>query len=86
MLLFKIQFLVSRIGGGRIRTFEGVSRQIYSLIPLTAREPLRKIRREFCFIQIVMSMMMRLIFYLFKKLKHYKDHLGLKLFIFLAHA
>ena len=28
-------------GGGRIRTFEGESRQIYSLIPLTAREPLR---------------------------------------------
>jgi hypothetical protein len=27
-------------GGGRIRTFEGVSRQIYSLIPLAAREPL----------------------------------------------
>lgn len=27
-------------GGGRIRTFEGVSRQIYSLFPLTAREPL----------------------------------------------
>ena len=29
-------------GGGRIRTFEGVSRQIYSLIPLATREPLRK--------------------------------------------
>ena len=28
------------VGGGRIRTFEGVSRQIYSLIPLAAREPL----------------------------------------------
>src|SRR5579864_6278246 len=28
-------------GGGRIRTFEGVSRQIYSLIPLAAREPLQ---------------------------------------------
>ena len=39
------QNLVSGIqnnGGGRIRTFEGVSRQIYSLIPLAAREPLRK--------------------------------------------
>ena len=28
-------------GGGRIRTYEGVSRQIYSLIPLAAREPLQ---------------------------------------------
>src|SRR5437868_6080366 len=28
-------------GGGRIRTFEGVSRQIYSLLPLAARAPLR---------------------------------------------
>ena len=28
-------------GGGRIRTFEGVSRQIYSLIPLATREPLQ---------------------------------------------
>src|ERR1051325_11044068 len=27
-------------GGGRIRTFEGVSRQIYSLLPLAARAPL----------------------------------------------
>ncbi len=31
---------LKRSGGqGRIRTFEGDSRQIYSLIPLTAREP-----------------------------------------------
>src|SRR5204863_8650719 len=30
-------------GGGRIRTFEGVSRQIYSLLPLAAREPLRSV-------------------------------------------
>jgi hypothetical protein len=29
-------------GGGRIRTFEGVSRQIYSLLPLTAWVPLRE--------------------------------------------
>ena len=29
-------------GGGRIRTFEGVSRQIYSLLPLAAWVPLRK--------------------------------------------
>ena len=30
-------------GGGRIRTFEGVSRQIYSLLPLAAWVPLPKI-------------------------------------------
>ncbi len=30
---------LDRGGGGRIRTSEGVSRQIYSLFPLTAREP-----------------------------------------------
>src|SRR5436853_6253687 len=29
-------------GGGRIRTYEGVSRQIYSLLPLTAWVPLRE--------------------------------------------
>ena len=29
-------------GEGRIRTFEGVSRQIYSLLPLAARAPLRE--------------------------------------------
>src|SRR5256885_6492936 len=29
-------------GGGRIRTFEGVSRQIYSLLPLAAWVPLHK--------------------------------------------
>ena len=28
-------------GGGRIRTYEDVRRQIYSLLPLTARQPLR---------------------------------------------
>ena len=28
-------------GGGRIRTFEGISRQIYSLLPLAAWVPLR---------------------------------------------
>src|ERR1700736_4708579 len=28
-------------GEGRIRTSEGISRQIYSLLPLAAREPLR---------------------------------------------
>src|SRR3982074_1997690 len=30
-------------GGGRIRTYEGVSRQIYSLLPLAAWVPLREI-------------------------------------------
>jgi hypothetical protein len=29
-------------GGGRIRTYEGVSRQIYSLLPLAAWVPLRR--------------------------------------------
>ena len=29
-------------GGGRIRTSEGIRRQIYSLFPLAAREPLHK--------------------------------------------
>ena len=29
-------------GGGRIRTFEGISRQIYSLLPLAAWVPLRR--------------------------------------------
>src|SRR5205085_8738519 len=28
-------------GGGRIRTYEDIRRQIYSLLPLTARQPLR---------------------------------------------
>lgn len=42
ILLLRILNRVSgnQNGGGRIRTFEGVSRQIYSLIPLAAREPL----------------------------------------------
>src|ERR1700684_3307736 len=31
-----------RGGGGRIRTYEGVSRQIYSLLPLAAWVPLRE--------------------------------------------
>jgi hypothetical protein len=30
-----------RGGEGRIRTSEGISRQIYSLLPLATREPLR---------------------------------------------
>src|SRR3954469_17009250 len=32
-------------GGGRIRTYEGVSRQIYSLLPLAAWVPLPKKKR-----------------------------------------
>src|SRR6187397_2195783 len=37
-------------GGGRIRTFEGVSRQIYSLLPLAAWVPLPgKTSRVFSF-------------------------------------
>jgi hypothetical protein len=34
-------------GGGRIRTYEGVSRQIYSLLPLTAWVPLREKRAAY---------------------------------------
>src|ERR1044071_3048744 len=34
-------------GGGRIRTFEGVSRQIYSLLPLTAWVPHREKRAAY---------------------------------------
>src|SRR5262245_1000257 len=36
-----------RGGGGRIRTFEGVSRQIYSLLPLTAWVPHREKRAAY---------------------------------------
>src|SRR5271155_5391306 len=32
-------------GGGRIRTYEDIRRQIYSLLPLTARQPLRRLCR-----------------------------------------
>ena len=35
-------------GGGRIRTYEGVSRQIYSLLPLAAWVPLRVKRAAYC--------------------------------------
>ena len=34
-------------GGGRIRTFEGISRQIYSLLPLAAWVPLREQRAAY---------------------------------------
>ena len=50
-----ISLLLTIFGGGRIRTFEGVSRQIYSLIPLAAREPLQKIEQEFCLMTNMMS-------------------------------
>ena len=36
------KFATSAGGGGRIRTYEGVSRQIYSLLPLAAWVPLRR--------------------------------------------
>jgi hypothetical protein len=35
-------------GGGRIRTYEGISQQIYSLPPLAAWVPLHKMSRVFC--------------------------------------
>ena len=38
---------LSHGGGGRIRTFEGVSRQIYSLLPLTAWVPHREKRAAY---------------------------------------
>lgn len=46
-LKLKNQFSGIQNGGGRIRTFEGISRQIYSLIPLAAREPLLKLGVNF---------------------------------------
>ncbi len=33
-------------GGGRIRTYEGMSQQIYSLPPLAAWVPLRSLKRS----------------------------------------
>ena len=38
--LMTSDLLFSNGGGGRIRTYEGVRRQIYSLLPLATREPL----------------------------------------------
>src|SRR5579862_2981831 len=35
-------------GGGRIRTYEGISQQIYSLPPLAAWVPLLEMSRVFC--------------------------------------
>src|SRR5476649_2383762 len=35
-------------GGGRIRTYEGISQQIYSLPPLATWVPLLKMSRVFC--------------------------------------
>ena len=39
-------------GGGRIRTYEGVSRQIYSLLPLAAWVPLREKRAAYSDFQV----------------------------------
>jgi hypothetical protein len=44
---FSCSFRFPRGGGGRIRTFEGVSRQIYSLLPLTAWVPHREKRAAY---------------------------------------
>ena len=42
LFILNCQFLKTKTGGeGRIRTFEGISRQIYSLIPLATWVPLR---------------------------------------------
>src|SRR6266536_1447271 len=38
--------LLPQNGGGRIRTFEGVSRQIYSLLPLATWVPHQKMSRH----------------------------------------
>src|SRR5271169_1964122 len=43
-------------GGGRIRTYEGISQQIYSLPPLAAWVPLLKMSRVFCGAGHVVSM------------------------------
>ena len=43
-------------GGGRIRTFEGISRQIYSLLPLAAWVPLRRKSRIYSGRSRVLSM------------------------------
>src|SRR3982074_3675618 len=44
-------------GGGRIRTYEGISQQIYSLPPLAAWVPLLKMSRVFCGASHVVSML-----------------------------
>ena len=43
-------------GGGRIRTYEGMSQQIYSLPPLAAWVPLRQMSRIFSFASACVSM------------------------------
>ena len=43
-------------GGGRIRTYEGISQQIYSLPPLAAWVPLLKMSRVFCGARAPVSM------------------------------
>ncbi len=53
--------------GGRIRTFEGVSRQIYSLIPLAARETLQKTRVNFALYRYLCQSQMNSIYLEFIK-------------------
>ncbi len=44
-------------GGGRIRTYEGISRQIYSLLPLAARALLKYISVVLCKITTLLSIL-----------------------------
>src|ERR1700733_14462100 len=44
---YRLRVLPRPGGGGRIRTYEGVSRQIYSLLPLAAWVPLRDKRAAY---------------------------------------
>src|ERR1700721_4128741 len=46
-------------GGGRIRTYEGISQQIYSLPPLAAWVPLLKMSRVFWGARLAVSMSSR---------------------------
>ena|GEM_PF-4624922 len=41
-MLYQLSYSRITGAGGRIRTFEGLRRQIYSLLPLAARAPLHK--------------------------------------------
>ncbi len=42
LTLYQLSYSRNTGAGGRIRTFEGLRRQIYSLLPLAARAPLHK--------------------------------------------
>ena len=42
--LHPLNMYIKSGGAGRIRTFEGISRQIYSLLPLATREPRQNIK------------------------------------------